>query len=132
MTQTSRSSPTLEVDNERSIGSSIWIGNLAVKSYNKLKNSIRDWLLRKLPPCQHAVEKISQSMEGKLTMRESIDLNLHLGICAWCQRYIEQLNTIRESARVKSIQSPDLRTTPSPALSNEGRERIRRKLASEN
>jgi hypothetical protein len=132
MTQTSHSSPTLEVDNERSIGSSISTGNMAVKSYNKLKNAIRDRLLRKLPPCQQAVEKISQSMEGKLTMRKSIDLNLHLGICAWCQRYIEQLNTIRESARVKCTESPDLRPTPTTALSNEARERIRRKLASEN
>jgi len=105
---------------------------MAVKSYNKLKNSIRDSLVRKLPPCQQAVEKISQSMDGKLTMRESIALKLHLWICASCQRYMEQLNTIRESARAKSTESPDLRTTPTPALSNEARERIRRKLASEN
>jgi hypothetical protein len=106
---------------------------MAVKSYNKLKNSIRDWLLRKVPPCQHAVEKISQSMDGKVTMRERIDFKLHLSICAWCQRYMEQLDTIREAARVKSIESPDLQTTPTaPALSNEARERIRRKLASEN
>jgi len=116
----------------KSIGSSISIGNMAVKSYNKLKNSIRDWLLRKLPSCRHAVEKMSQSMDSKLTMRESIDLKLHLWICAWCQRYMEQLNTIREAARVKSTESPDLQTTPTPALSNEARERIRRKLASEN
>src|SRR5689334_7720449 len=107
MTQTSRSTPTLEVDNERSIGSSISIGNMAVKSYNKWKNSIRVWLLRKLPPCRRAVEKISQSMDGKLTPRESIDLKLHLGICAWCRRYMAQLNTIREAARAKSTESPD-------------------------
>jgi hypothetical protein len=101
---------------------------MAVKSYNKLKHSIRYWLLRKLPPCQQAVEKISQSMDGKLTMRESIDLKLHLWSCARCQRYMEQLNTIREAARVKSTESPGLQTTPTPSLSNEARERIRRKL----
>lgn len=103
---------------------------MALKAYDKLKHAIRYWLLQKLPTCQRTVEKISQSMERKLTLRERIKLKLHLWICSWCQWYLEHLQIIREAARAKSAESPDLRSI-SPALSDEARERIRRKLAGE-
>jgi len=103
---------------------------MALKAYDKLKHAIRFWLLRKLPTCQQTVEKISQSMERKLTLRERIDLKLHLWICAWCQWYLEHLQLIRDTARAKGTESPDLESM-SPSLSAEARERIRRKLAGE-
>lgn len=102
---------------------------MALKTYDKLKHAIRYWLLRKLPTCQQTVEKISQSMERKLTWRERIDLKLHLWICAWCQWYLEHLQLIRETARAKGSESSDPESVPS--LSAEARERIRRKLAGE-
>jgi hypothetical protein len=105
---------------------------MADTAYDKLKHAIRYWLLRKLPTCQQTVEKISLSMDRKLSLRERIDLRLHIWICAWCQWYMEQLDTIRETARAKGAQSPDLDSTSTPALSSEARERIRRKLAGEN
>jgi hypothetical protein len=103
---------------------------MALKPYDKLKHSIRYWLLRKLPTCQVTVEKISQSMERSLTLRERIDLKLHLWICAWCQWYLEHLQLIRDTARAKGAESPDVESI-SPTLSAEARERIRRKLAGE-
>ncbi len=103
---------------------------MALKTYDKLKHTIRYWLLRKLPTCQQTVEKISQSMERKLTLRERIDLKLHLWICAWCQWYLEHLKIIRDAARAKGAESPDLESM-SPSLSAEARERIKRKLAGE-
>ena len=103
-----------------------------MKAYEKLKHSIRYWLLRKLPTCQATVEKISQSMERRLTLRERIELKLHLWICAWCQWYLEHLQLIRDTARAKGAESPDRDLdSVSPKLSNEARERIRRKLAGE-
>ena len=102
-----------------------------MKAYDQLKHSIRYWLLRKLPTCQTTVEKISQSMERKLMLRERFDLKLHLWICAWCQWYLEHLQIIRETARAKGAESPDLDSI-SPALSSEARERIRRNLAGGN
>ena len=104
---------------------------MALKAYNKLKHAIRYWLLRKLPTCQQTVEKISQSMERKLTLRERIDLKLHLWICAWCQWYLEHLNLIRDAARAKGAESQNLNSTSTAALSSEARERIRRKLGGE-
>ena len=50
---------------------------MALKLYDKLKHSIRYWLLRTLPTCQQTVEKISQSMERSLSLEERIKLKLH-------------------------------------------------------
>jgi hypothetical protein len=100
---------------------------MALKLYDKLKHSIRYWLLKTLPTCQQTVEKISQSMERSLTLEERIKLKLHLWICAWCQWYMEHLHIIRETARAKAdVLPPDF--SPGGGLSNEARERIRRRL----
>ena len=98
--------------------------------YDKLKHSIRFWLLRTLPTCQQTVEKISQSMERSLTLRERINLKLHLWICVWCQWYMEHLHIIRETARAKADEPPDLMS--GAGLSSEARERIRRRLTNQN
>jgi hypothetical protein len=103
---------------------------MALKLYDKLKHKIRFWLLRTLPTCQQTVEKISQSMERRLTLGERIKLKLHLWICAWCQWYLEHLHVIRDAARAKGDELPDL--SSGPALSDEARERIRRNLISNN
>ena len=104
---------------------------MALKAYDKLKHSIRYFLLRRLPACQQTVETISQSMERPLTLRESINLKLHLWICAWCQWYLEHLYIIRDVARANA-EPPDLTTTSGPTLSSEARERIKRNLTGQN
>src|ERR1044072_5676313 len=103
---------------------------MAVKLYDKLNHSIRYWLLRTLPTCQQTVEKISRSMERRLTLRERINLKLHLWICAWCQWYLEHLHIIRETARARANDVPDAQS--GPGLSNDARERIRRRLTNQN
>jgi hypothetical protein len=102
---------------------------MALKIYDKLKHSIRYWLLRTLPTCQQTVETISQSMERSLSLEERIKLKLHLWICAWCQWYLEHLQIIRETARAKGDELPRY---ASGGLSNEARERIRRNLTNQN
>ena len=98
--------------------------------YDKLKHSVRYWLLRNLPPCQQTVETISQSMERQLTPGESIKVKLHLWICVWCQWYMEHLQLIRDTSRAQAAEAPDQMTDAS--LSNEARERIRRRLTNQN
>jgi hypothetical protein len=99
---------------------------MALKLYDKLKHSIRYWLLRRLPTCQQTVEKISQSMERSLSLQERINLKLHLWICAWCQWYLEHLDLIRETARGKADEP-----ISDAGLSDEARERIRRRLTNQ-
>jgi hypothetical protein len=103
---------------------------MAVKFYEKLKHSVRFWLLRTLPACQQTVETISQSMERPLTLSESIKLKLHLWICVWCQWYMEHLQLIRDASRTQaSDEAPEQMATAT--LSNEARERIRRRLTNQ-
>jgi hypothetical protein len=103
---------------------------MALKPYDKLKHAVRYWLLRTLPTCQQTVETISQSMERPLTLNERINVKLHLWICVWCQWYMEHLHLIRDTSRAQAAESPDLMT--SATLSDEARERIRRRLTNQN
>jgi len=103
---------------------------MALKLYDKLKHSMRYYLLRTLPTCQQTVERISDSMERSLSIRDRVKLKLHLWICVWCQWYIEHLHIIRETARAKAEEPADV--ISSRSLSSEARERIRRRLTNQN
>lgn len=103
---------------------------MALKLYEKLKHAVRYRLLRTLPTCQHTVETISQSMERRLTLAERVKLRLHLWICVWCQWYLEHLQLIRTASRTQAEQAPDVMT--GATLSDEARDRIRRRLTNQN
>ena len=103
---------------------------MALKLYDKLKHAVRYRLLRTLPACQQTVETISQSMERQLTLRERVKVKFHLWICVWCQWYMEHLHVIRNASRAQAAKAPDVMT--SATLSNEARERIRRRLTNQN
>ena len=105
---------------------------MANRIYDKLKHSIRYWLLRRLPTCQQTVQNISLSMDRKLSLRDRINVKLHLWICAWCQWYLEHLNILREAARAKGTESIDLDSISAASLSPEARERIKRQLSGPN
>ena len=102
---------------------------MALKFYEKLKHSVRYWLLRTLPTCQQTVETISQSMERSLTLSERIRLKLHLWICVWCQWYLEHLRLIRDASRAQGSEVPD--RMAGATLSDDARERIRRRLTNQ-
>ena len=100
-----------------------------MKLYEKIKHDVRYYFLRTLPTCQQTVETISQSMERPLTLSERVKLKLHLWICVWCQWYLEHLHLIRDAARARANETPDQMT--SATLSNDARERIRRRLTNQ-
>jgi hypothetical protein len=99
---------------------------MAVRLYDKLKHAIRFWLLRHLPPCEQMVQTLSQSMERRLSFLERIKMKLHLWICAWCQWYLEHMLVIRDAARIKGCDLPEMDRRP--GLSAAARERIKRNL----
>jgi hypothetical protein len=103
---------------------------MALKLYDKLKHAVRFWLLRTLPACQQTVETISQSMERPLTLGERLKLRVHFWICVWCQWYMEHLHLIRDASRAQAGEAPERMSTAT--LSNEARERIRRRLTNQN
>ena len=99
-----------------------------MKPYDKLKLKMREWLFHRLPPCDAIVERISESMEQRLSLRARIDLKLHLWICAWCHWYFEDLTLIRDAVTAKAVDTSDPYSISGPTLSSEARERIRRQL----
>ena len=103
---------------------------MALKLYDKLKHTVRYWLLRNLPPCQQTVEMISQSMERTLTPSERVKTRLHVWICVWCQWYLEHLQLIRNASRAQAEKAPEVMTDAT--LSNDAKERIRRRLTNQN
>ena len=103
---------------------------MAVNLYEKFKHTVRYWLLRNLPTCQQTVVTISESMERPLSFSERLKTKLHLWICVWCQWYLEHLQLIRETSRTQAEKAPEMMTDAT--LSNEARERIRRRLTNQN
>ena len=103
---------------------------MALKFYEKLKHTVRYWLLRRLPTCQQTTETISQSMDRPLTFSERGKVKLHLWICVWCQWYMEHLHIIRDTTRAQAAKAPDAMS--GATLSNDARERIRRRLTNQN
>ena len=103
---------------------------MAVKLYEKLKHTVRFWLLRNLPTCQQTVATISESMERPLSPGERLKIKLHVWICVWCQWYLEHLHLIRDASRAQAEKSPELLTDAT--LSPEARERMRRRLTNQN
>lgn len=96
--------------------------------YGKTKHAVRYWLLRRLPACKQTVELISQSMERPLTLRERVQLKLHLWVCMWYQWYLEHLQLMRDTLRVQKNENDDAEVSPTTRLSDEARERVRHSL----
>jgi hypothetical protein len=67
-------------------------------------------------------------MERRLTFRENFLLKLHVWVCMWCQWYMEQLQLMRDGLRASLGTETEAAVATSSTLSDEARERIRRKL----
>jgi hypothetical protein len=99
---------------------------MAIKTWcgqkvSKLKFAYFSWLARHLPACEEITPLISQNLDGPLSFRNKVKMVLHKHMCAWCQRYADQLLLIRKALRKQDSQ-PDL------TLSSEAREQIKRSL----
>lgn len=98
--------------------------------FAKIKKIFVRWLGRKLPGCDYIVQTISEGMDRKLTFGEQIKLKLHLKICRWCQRYLEQVYLIHDAAHKFSDDLEDPISLPTDTLSLEAQERLKRLLES--
>jgi hypothetical protein len=70
--------------------------------YLKIRKAVRRWLLRSLKPCSYMVSLMSESMDRPLGIGERLQLKLHLIVCTWCVRYLDQLNFMRQLLRDKT------------------------------
>jgi len=67
------------------------------------------------------VPLMSESLERRLSIREGLGLRLHLFVCAWCARYLNQIKSLRFILRGQSSQLP---AELPHSLANDARERI--------
>ena len=80
------------------------------------------------PNCKQAARLQSEALDHKLPFRKRLGLRIHLMLCKWCCRYGTQVRFLRDAAH----ENPDKLSEPTPQkLSDEARERIKRKLRAE-
>ena len=102
---------------------------MALSLYRKATHALRYWLLRRLPTCRQLLPVMSQSLERPLSLRERVTMKIHLWVCIWCVRYLEQLHFMREALRVRGQQPPDEEAgLEGVSLPAEARERLKRAL----
>jgi hypothetical protein len=71
--------------------------------------------------CKETSLLVTQSMDRRLTWTERLGMRIHLAVCNNCARFTKQMRLIREwlDTEDEAVQ---------PGLTDEGRERIARKL----
>ena len=82
--------------------------------------------------CRQASRLLSEAEDRNLSSMERFGLKLHVATCKSCRKFREQLVIMRQSLKTLDTQlysSSDPQSAPQ--LSDDARERIRQKLASE-
>ncbi len=65
-----------------------------------LSGIVRRLFETRLLSCDVVAKMISDRLDGAgLSFTETLKLRLHLRICRWCQRYLDQVNRIHEAAQ---------------------------------
>jgi hypothetical protein len=94
----------------------------------KLKNEFVNWLARRLPTCKEVTRLASDAMERKISLRRRLEFKLHLLICSWCLRYVQQLQTMREVTHQHNAKMETGAAPPASQLSGDARERMKQAL----
>ena len=79
--------------------------------------------------CKEASELLSQSIERRLSLRENLQLRLHLFLCAACAQFRRQMEFLHAAARAYAQRG--ISAARQWVLSNTARERIRALLRTE-
>ena len=93
----------------------------------KLKDKMVRWLARRLPTCKEVTRMASDAMERKLSLRQHLEMKLHLLICTLCMRYVKQLQFMRDAVQRHAAQIENGTARPS-VLSDDARERMKQRL----
>jgi hypothetical protein len=70
---------------------------------------------------------MSESLERRLGLFELAKLRLHLLVCAWCARYLKQINLLRHALGQREFNTADDDANPLK-LNDEARRRISESL----
>lgn len=76
--------------------------------------------------CKNVSLKVSESLDRKLSMRERLEVNMHLLMCSYCRRVVRQMELLRGVAR--RYLSAEEEHPEQEALSKEAGARILKRL----
>jgi hypothetical protein len=83
------------------------------------------------PSCEVVSQRVSKSMDGKLTLKEKIGVKIHLLGCELCERYRQQLVVIQKMLQNYSTQMENKDISSDLMLRDEKKEKIIKLLLEE-
>lgn len=92
----------------------------------KIKRQLIVFLARRIPACDVMTRLFSESLDRPTTLREKIQMRLHLFTCVACRRYVAQIERLSEMVKTRTDEITD--DGPQSKLSDEARDRIRAAL----
>jgi hypothetical protein len=98
------------------------------KNAMKLKDQMIHLLALRLPTCKEVTRMASEAMERKLSLRQRLEMKLHLLICTLCMRYVKQLQLMHDTIQHHTAEIEKGAAPLPSALSNEARARMKRSL----
>lgn len=81
-------------------------------------------MFKMMPTCKEVSERVSRSLDEKLTLRERIGVWMHLSMCGLCSMYNKQLDLMNRM--FKSMPAQDSKEQPFFSLSEEARENMKK------
>ncbi|HEX8288867.1 MAG TPA: zf-HC2 domain-containing protein [Pyrinomonadaceae bacterium] len=87
------------------------------------------WLARRLPDCKTITPTLGESLDRKLSLREKIQMRLHLFTCDACARYLKQVKFLSNAVQAQNEKLIE-EENPSINLSLATKERLKNALKS--
>jgi len=81
--------------------------------------------------CKEVSRLVSESLDYKLPLWKRMNLWMHLGMCKLCWRFCKDLNHLHDETRQLADEVEYDEVEPDVKLSADSRERIKRRLASQ-
>jgi len=94
----------------------------------KIVKSVVRGLADLSPGCKTATRLQSEALDHKLPLRQRFGLSVHFLLCKWCRRYGKQIAFLRNAVHEHA---DEMAGPVSRRLSDEARERIKRRMHSE-
>ncbi len=99
---------------------------------NIVLKHLMDFMMRVInritPTCDVITQKISESMDHKISLRNRLKIRLHLMFCNLCRRYQRQLMTMNTLFELRLHREEENTLPKGPTLSSKARERIKQNL----
>ncbi len=87
------------------------------------------WVMNKLTPtCDVITQKISESMDHKISLKNRLKIRLHVMFCKLCRRYQRQLMTMHTLLALRLQGEKENILPKGPTLTSRARIRIKQNL----